>query len=129
MTQLSMNKGLLAYKQEGLDAVVKELTQMNARDVFTPVHLKDLRLDDRNKILESHLFLEQKRDKSVKDRLVAGGNKQREYINKYDVGSPTCTTESIMLTAVIDAQEHRDVAIVDIPNAFIQTVVTELIYV
>ena len=30
-----------------------------------------------------------------------------------------------MLTCVIDAQENRDVAVVDIPNAFVQTVVTE----
>ncbi len=30
-----------------------------------------------------------------------------------------------MLTCVIDAQEGRDVAVVDIPNAFFQTVVSE----
>ena len=30
-----------------------------------------------------------------------------------------------MLTCVIDAQENRDVAVVDIPNAFVQTVVTK----
>ena len=30
-----------------------------------------------------------------------------------------------MLTCVIDAQEERDVAVVDIPNAFVQTVVSE----
>ena len=30
-----------------------------------------------------------------------------------------------MLTCVIDAQEDRDVAVVDIPNAFVQTVVNE----
>ncbi len=30
-----------------------------------------------------------------------------------------------MLTCVIDAQEGRDVAVVDIPNAFVQTVVSE----
>jgi len=30
-----------------------------------------------------------------------------------------------MLTCVIDAQEDRDIAVVDIPNAFVQTVVNE----
>jgi len=30
-----------------------------------------------------------------------------------------------MLTCVIDAQEDRDIAVVDIPNAFVQTVVDE----
>jgi len=33
------------------------------------------------------------------------------------------STESVLLTAIIDAKENRDVAIVDIPNACIQTVV------
>ncbi len=35
------------------------------------------------------------------------------------------TAEAVMLTYVIDAQEERDVAVVDIPNAFVQTVVSE----
>ncbi len=35
------------------------------------------------------------------------------------------TAEAVMLTCVIDAQEERDVEVVDIPNAFVQTVVSE----
>ncbi len=54
------------------------------------------------------------------------GNKQHDYITKEDdVSSPTVTAEAGMLTCVIDAQEDRDVAVVDIPNAFVQTVVSE----
>jgi hypothetical protein len=34
-------------------------------------------------------------------------------------------TESVLLTSLVDAQENCDVAIVDIPNAFIQTVVED----
>ncbi len=45
-----------------------------------------------------------------------GGNKQHDYITKEDVSSPTVTAEAVMLTCVIDAQEDRDVAVVDIPN-------------
>jgi hypothetical protein len=29
--------------------------------------------------------------------------------------------ESVLLSCIIDADEHRDVAVVDIPNAFVQT--------
>ena len=57
----------------------------------------------------------------MKGRAVAGGNKQRDYISKEDASSPTAATESILLISVIAAEEKRDVAIVDIPNAFIQT--------
>ena len=54
-----------------------------------------------------------------------GGNKQRDYITKEDVSSPTVTAEGVMLTCIINAQEDRDVAVVDIPNAFVQTVVSK----
>ena len=43
------------------------------------------------------------------------------WMTREDVASPTVATESILLTAVIEAEEGRDVATVDIPNAFIQT--------
>ena len=56
---------------------------------------------------------------------MAGGNKQRGYILKEDASSPTVSNEAVMLTCVIDADENRDVAIVDIPNAFVQTVVED----
>ena len=35
------------------------------------------------------------------------------------------STDSVLLTSIIDAKEHRDVAIIDIPNAFIQMVVED----
>ena len=53
--------------------------------------------------------------------MVAGGNKQRNRIDKTDATSPTAALEYILLTATIDAKEGRDVAIVDIPNAFVTT--------
>jgi hypothetical protein len=67
------------------------------------------------------MFLKQKRDGKIKGRTVAGGNKQRDYISKEDASSPTVATESVLLSCIIDAEEERDVAVIDIPNAFIQT--------
>ena len=51
-----------------------------------------------------------------------GGNKQHDYITKKDVSSPNVTAKAVMLTCIINAQEDRDVAMVDIPNKFVQTV-------
>ncbi len=51
---------------------------------------------------------------------MAGGNKEQDYISKDDASSPTVTTEAILLSCIIDAKEGRDVAVIDIPNAFIQ---------
>jgi hypothetical protein len=44
---------------------------------------------------------------------------------KEDASSPTVSAEAVMLTCIIDANENRDVANVDILNAFVQTVVED----
>jgi hypothetical protein len=71
--------------------------------------------------MESHMFLKLKRDGKIKGRTIAGGNKQRDYISKEDAISPTVATESVLLSCIIDAEEHWDVALVDIQNAFVET--------
>jgi hypothetical protein len=71
--------------------------------------------------MESLLFLNEKRDGTIKSRFCANGSTQRDYMEREDVSSPTVSTESTMLTAVIEAEEGRDVATCNIPNAFVQT--------
>ncbi len=61
----------------------------------------------------------------LKARQVAGSNKQRGYIMKEDASSLTVSSEAVMLTCIVDANENWEVAIVAIPNAFIQTVVKD----
>ena len=41
------------------------------------------------------------------------------------LSSPTVTAEAVILTCIIDIQKDRDVTVVDIPNAFVQTVVSK----
>ena len=67
------------------------------------------------------MFLKEKLDGSIKGRGVADGRKQREKIEPKDATSPTVSTEAVMLTAAIDALEGRDVAVVDIPGAYLST--------
>jgi Reverse transcriptase (RNA-dependent DNA polymerase) len=62
---------------------------------------------------------------SIKGCGCADGRPQRKYIAREDASSPTIATESVFLTALIDAEEGRDVAIVDIPGAFMQAEMDE----
>ena len=71
------------------------------------------------------MFLTEKRDKSIKSRLVYNGKPSRDWMSKEETSSPTVTVEGIFLTAIIDAKEGRDVMSADIPNAFIQTPMPE----
>ena len=67
------------------------------------------------------MFLKKKIDGAIKSRAVAGGNKQRDYISKEYMSSPTVVTEAVLLSFIIDAEEERYVPVIDTPNAFIQT--------
>ena len=65
-------------------------------------------------------FVQRERTGEVKSRMVAGGNKQHGYIDKEDASLLMVTTESVLLSCIIDASEGRDIAVIDIPNAFVR---------
>jgi hypothetical protein len=75
------------------------------------------------------MFLKRKRCGKIKGRGCADGQKQRAYTAREDAASPTVATESIFLTMVIDALEGRDVAVLDVPGAFMQVDMNELVHV
>jgi hypothetical protein len=120
MTQLSLKAGLKAWGHKAHDAARNEMKQLHMRDTFKPMHWRELSHTQCHMVLESHMFLKEKRDGKTKGRTVADGNKHRGYISKEDASSPTVATESVLLTCIIDAEEGRDDAVI-IPNAFVQT--------
>ena len=58
------------------------MKQLHFRNTFKPMHWKELDETQRKSILESHIFLKQKRDGKIKGQTVTGGNEQRDYISK-----------------------------------------------
>jgi hypothetical protein len=121
MTQLSLKAGLKAWGDKTHIAARNEMKQLHMRDTFKPMHWHELSHAQRQIVLESHMFLKEKRDGKTKGKTVAGGIKQRCSIPNEDASSPTVATESVLLTCIIDAEEGRDVAVIDIPNAFVHT--------
>ena len=116
-----MKAGMRRWGEPATEAVSTELEQIYYRDTFEPVNHRSLSKKEYKKVLDSHMFLKHKRDESSKGRMVAGGNNQRGTIDKEDAASPTASLKSVLLTSTIYAAEERDVAMIDIPNAFIQT--------
>ena len=49
---------------------------------------------------------------------------QRPFVNCKKAASSTCSTDFISVLSAIDAQERRDVATLNTPNAFAQTMVS-----
>ena len=74
MTQLSLKRGLQEWGDNAYLAAEAEMKQLHYRHTFRPQHWKDLSATQRQTILESHMFLKEKRDGSIKGRTVAGGN-------------------------------------------------------
>ena len=127
--QMSMKRGIKMFGEQGVKAVADELQQLHDRKVMKSKHSKDLTWKQRRDALGYLMFLKRKRCGKVKGRGCADGSKQRAWTTKEDATSPTVSTEAVFLTALIDALENRDVAIVDVPGAFMQADMDELVHV
>ena len=123
--QYIFQKGLKVFGARGSAAALKELDQLHRRTCFTPLSIAELTPSEKKKAMEALMFLTEKRDKTIKGRMVYNGKPTREWLSREDSASPTAALESIMLTAVIDAHEERDVMSADVPNAFIQTMMPQ----
>jgi hypothetical protein len=84
MTQLSLKAGLKEWGDKAYEAAESEMKQLNFRKTFELMHWKELSHTQRKTVLESHMFLKEKRDGKIKESTVAGGNKQRDYISRED---------------------------------------------
>jgi hypothetical protein len=72
------------------------------------------------------MFLKEKRDRTIKGRACADGRKQRENVVPGGRDTPIMISlEAVLITATIDAYEERDVAIVDVPGAFLSADINE----
>ncbi len=121
MSQVLLKAALKKWGKETEESVGKEMKQIHWQNSFKPMHWKSLTAKQHKKVLESYVFVERKRNGNgmLKVRQVAGGNKQQGYITKEDVSSPTVSLEAVLLTCIVDANKNSNVAIVDIPNAFV----------
>ena len=117
----SLTKGVRVLGERGEQAAYGEVNQLHQWGVFNPVDVSKLSKQERQKVLESLIFLTKKRDGSVKGRTCVDGRRQRLWMDKDEAASPTVLLESVLLTCVIDTKEEREVTVADIPNAFVQT--------
>ena len=118
--QVMMDKGLKMFGSDGLASVKTEMKQLHDRKVMQPHFKKELTSQQRAEALSYLMFLKRKRCGKIKARGCADGHKQCGKIPPEDTTSPTVSTEVVFLTAMIDTLKDRDVAVIDIPGAFMQ---------
>ena len=127
--QMSMKKGLKIFDEGGYAAVKKEMQQLHDRKVMQPINRKDLSPEQKREALGYLMFLKKKRCRTIKGQGCADGCKQRAYITKEESTSPTISTKAVFLMAIINAWENRKVAVLDVPGAFMQVEMDELVHV
>ena len=75
MTQLLLKTAIKTWEKDATNAAEAEMKQLHWRNSFMPKLWNKLSLEQKDKVLESHIFIKQKRSGEIKGRTVAGGNK------------------------------------------------------
>jgi hypothetical protein len=127
-TQYSLKQGLRKFPIEGPKATMDEMKQLHKMHTFKPVHGHSMTAMQKRAALASLIFIKQKRCGRVKARACADGRQQRMLYEKHEASSPTVKTESVILSAVQDAAEERNVVVTDIQGAFLNAKLDELVH-
>jgi hypothetical protein len=126
LANLSLKQSIKLFgKEKTMASATAEMQQIHWRELFRPKHYHELTPQQKSRVVESFQFFKEKSNGRLKDRLVLGGNVQRDYISKDEASSPTANTEAVIITCIIEAKENRDVATADCPNAFCNVVITD----
>jgi hypothetical protein len=119
--QMSTKKGLKVFGKDGIEAVKKKMLQLHDRKVIEPKHAAELTHVQKQEALVAYLmFLKRKRCWKIKGRRCDDGLKECAYTAREDAASPAVATKSVFLTTIINALEGQDVAMLDVPRAFMQ---------
>jgi len=101
--QFSLKAGLKKFGKVGEKAAQAELQQLHDMHTYFPVDPTELSYAEKKEVLNSLMFLVEKRDGRVKARGVADGSKQRRRpgYKKEDAASPTVSNKGVMITAAL----------------------------
>ena len=72
----SLKRGLKQFGERGYKAAFGEMEQLHKREVFKPMHPDEMTPSEKKKILESLIFLVEKRSGEIKARTCANGSAQ-----------------------------------------------------
>ena len=124
--QMSAKAGIKKFGDRAVAAMLSEYKQLNTgampgKPVFGCIDPTTLTYEEKRRALEAVNLIKKKRCGKIKGRTCANGSKQKRYLKHGEtISSPTVSLEAIIGTLLIDANEGRDVAIFDVPGAYLQ---------
>ena len=129
--QMSASRGIIKYGELAVAAIMKEFKQLvhgafPGKPVVEAIKASELSEEDKKTALDAVNLIKVKKDGTVKGRTCANGSKERFYLTPEEsVASPTASIESIISTLLVDVYEERDIAIFDIPGAYLHAEMPE----
>jgi len=117
--QMHASKGIELFKERAVAAFFKEYKQLNDMAVVGKVTYEQLTDEDKRRALRAINLIKEKRCGKIKGRTCADGSKHRKFVPREDASSPTLAVESLMALLVVFAHEKRDVAVFDVPGAYL----------
>ena len=103
--QCSCHKGTKIFGEKGKQAAAKESKQQHARTCFSPMAVEALSKVERDRAQQVLMCLAEKRDGTIKGRMVCNGKPMREWLNEEDSASPMVTMEGPFITMMTDAHK------------------------
>ena len=128
-TQMNAEEGIKRFGDKAIAALLKEFAQLHDLNVFTAVMASSLTQEQKSNALRSINLIKEKRCGKIKGRSVADGSRQHSLYNKEDITSPTLSSDALLMTLVVDAVEDRAVGVGDIPGAYLQADMEDLVFV
>jgi hypothetical protein len=119
MTQMSVKAERKKHGQVAIDALFEEFSQLHDLGVFLAQYGHKLTIAEKRGALRAISVVKEKRCGRIKGRTVPDGRPQRQLYAKEETSSPTVFTDALMLSLLIGATEHRDVATADVAGAYL----------
>ncbi|KAL7574572.1 hypothetical protein ACA910_015922 [Epithemia clementina (nom. ined.)] len=127
MTQMTATAGIKKHGEAAVEALFKELAQLDNEGVFVALDASKLNRQQRRQALRAINLIKEKRNGALKGRTCADGSIQRGLYDKAETASPTLSNDAFMLSLLIDAHERRDIAVADVVGAYLNARMTDFV--
>jgi hypothetical protein len=119
VVQMTAKAGIKKHGQVAIDTLFDEFLQLHDLGFFLGQDEAKLTGAQKRGALRALNVIKEKRCGKIKGRTVANGRGQRNLYTKEETSSPTVSTDALLISTIIDATEHRDVATADVRGAYI----------
>jgi hypothetical protein len=120
MMQMTAKAGIKKHGQVAVEAMFGKFSQLHDLTVFRAQDAKGLTKAQKKAALRAINVIKEKRCGKIKGRTVANGRAQRNLYTKDETASATAATNTLLLSILINAKEHRDVATADVSGAYLR---------